>query len=110
MKPFWSATVLIGSWLDLSRLRRASLTTYLALAWTMMLSLASALLFVYDSNRRLEGTVIAAHVNTVFGMIKTNWMWLTLMALAITHFLFLLRTLRYEHRHYEKRVRKRIDK
>ena len=98
--------VLIGSWLDLSRLRRASLTTYLALAGTMLLSLASALLFVYDSNRLLT----EVQFTTVAGLIvKTDWRWLLLMAVAVTHFLFLLRTLFSEHRHYAERVRRRID-
>ena len=100
--------VLIGSWLDLSRLRRASLTTYLALAGTMFLSLGSALYFVFDANRKLPTSLTIAAVGGT--EITTDWIWIVLMAVAITHFLFLSRKLVYESRHYAERIRKRIDK
>ena len=100
--------VLIGSWLDLSRLRRASLTTYLALAGTMFLSLTSALYFVFDANRKLPTRV---NITTIGDMvITTDLIWLVLMAVAITHFFFLLRTVISESRYYAERVKKRIDK
>lgn len=100
--------VLIGSWLDLSRLRRASLTTYLALAGTMFLSLASALYFVFDANVKLPTEVTIVTIG--YMEIMTDWIWLVLMAVAITHFLFLFRTVTDESRHYADRIKKRIDK
>jgi hypothetical protein len=98
--------VLIGSWLDLSRLRRASLTTYLALGGTMFLSLTSALFFVFDANRKLptEVTISAVYDKEI----TTDWIWLVLMAVAITHFLFLLRTVIEESRHYAERISRRV--
>lgn len=102
--------VLIGSWLDLSRLRRASLTTYLALTMTMFLSLGSALYFIFDTNHKLP----TALTLTVHGFadikIMTDWIWLVLMAVSITHFLFLLRTVIDFSRYYSLCIQKRIDK
>ncbi|MGH3633245.1 MAG: hypothetical protein ACRDTS_03930, partial [Mycobacterium sp.] len=102
--------VLIGSWLDLSRLRKASLTTYLALTMTMFLSLGSALYFIFDTNHKLP----TALTLTVHGFenikLTTDWIWLTLMAVSITHFLFLLRTVIDLSRYYSKCLQKRIDK
>jgi hypothetical protein len=99
--------VLIGSWLDLSHLRRASLTTYLALAMTMFLSLGSALYFVLDANHMLP----TAQVMPVIGSAKvtTDWIWLGLMAVAVTHFCFLARMVIDESRYYSQRVKKRVD-
>lgn len=100
--------VLIGSWLDLSRLRRASLTTYLALGGTMLLSLASALFYVFDANRKLPTEKI---ISAVYDReITTDWIWLVLMAVAITHFLFLLRAVIEESRHYTERILRRVGK
>lgn len=102
--------VLIGSWLDLSHLRRASLTTYLALTMTMFLSLGSALYFVYDANNKLvTALTITFHYSDSIKL-TTDWIWLALMAVSITHCLFLLRMLVDQSRYYAKRVRKRLDK
>ncbi len=100
--------VLIGSWLDLSRLRRASLTTYLALGGTMFLSLTSALYFVFDANRKLPTEITVPAIYDI--KITTDWIWLVLMAAAITHFLFLLRTVIEESRHYTERILRRVVK
>lgn len=99
---------LIGSWLDLSRLRRASLTTYLALGATMFLSLTSALYFVFDANRKLPTSVTITAIGDA--KITTDWIWLALMAVSITHFLFLYRRLIDESRHYAERIEERVDK
>jgi hypothetical protein len=100
--------VLIGSWLELSRLRRASLTTYLALAMTMFLSIASALFFVFDANRKLP-TALTVHIAYGDSTLRTDWIWLLLMAVAITHFLFLARSLVNESRHFSQRGKKPVE-
>lgn len=102
--------VLIGSWLDLSHLRRASLTTYLALTMTMFLSLGSALYFVFDANHMLDTTFDMTIHGTGGTVITTDWIWLALMAVSITHFLFLLRMVIDLSRYYSTHVRKGIDK
>jgi len=51
------ASLIIGSWLDLSHLRRSSLTTYLGLASSVGLSLIGALYYLLDSNRVLPGRI-----------------------------------------------------
>lgn len=99
--------VLIGSWLDLSRLRRASLTTYLALAATMFLSLTSALYFVFDANRKLPTSVTITAIGDM--TIRTDWIWLALMIVSITHFLFLYRRLIDESHHYAECIKKRAE-
>lgn len=101
--------VLIGSWLDLSRLRKASLTTYLALTMTMFLSLGSALYFILDTNHQLP-TALTLTVHGLDAKITTDWIWLGLMAISITHFLFLFRTVIDLSRYYSKCLQKRIDK
>lgn len=102
--------VLIGSWLDLTRLRRASLTTYLALAMTMFLSLGSALYFILDANNILP-THVTITIHRWEGMtLTTDWIWLALMAVSITHFVFLSRAVIDQSRYYSIHVRRRIDK
>jgi hypothetical protein len=100
--------VLIGSWLDLSRLRLASLTTYLALIGTMFLSLGSALYFVMDANHMLPTATAIPFISGA--TVHTDWIWLGLMAVSITHFGFLCRTVIGELRYYAKQVKGRIDK
>ncbi|MCA1605827.1 MAG: hypothetical protein LC775_10225 [Acidobacteria bacterium] len=100
-------SVLIGSWLDLSRLRRGSLTTYLGLVATMFLSLASALYFVFDVNQVLP----TADITTIGGIkIHTDRVWLTLMAVSVTLFLLLFRQVVAERRYYAERIKRRVGK
>lgn len=77
---------------------------------TMFLSLGSALYFVFDANHKLA----TAFTMTIHGLdgieITTDWIWLGLMAISITHFLFLLHMVIDLSRYYSTRVRRRIDK
>jgi hypothetical protein len=100
-------TVVLGSWIELSRLRRASLTTYLALAGTMLFSLISALYYLYGTGRDTPGeftlTTIDKHVH-----ISTDIGWLILMVITVTHALFLVRQVISESRYYFRCVRGRV--
>jgi hypothetical protein len=102
-------SVLIGSWMDLSRLRRTSLTTYLALAGTMIYSLFSALFYIYNVG---HGHVLAAVDPTIIGKftVTTDVVWLVLSLVTVTHALFLIRAVISESRYYFSLVRKRVIK
>lgn len=109
-------TVLLGSWIELSRLRRASLTTYLALFGTMLYSLASALYYLFGSNRVLISVITLSpvivdrwHVGTSTVQVRTDVGWLILMTVAITHALFLFRQLMSELRYYHRCIRRRLE-
>ena len=109
-------TVLLGSWIELSRLRRASLTTYLALFGTMLYSLASALYYLFGSNRVLISTISLSpifldtwHIGKEVIRIRTDVGWLVLMVIAITHALFLFRQLMSELRYYHRCIRRRLE-
>lgn len=101
------ASLVIGSWLDLSRLRQASLATYLGLGVSAILSLASALYFLLNAYRVVPGRLtlwIAGHV-----AIKTDVGWLLLAGIAITSCLFLCRDLAATSRYYFQRVKARVS-
>jgi hypothetical protein len=98
---------LIGSWTDLTRVRRASLTTYLALAATMFLSLGSAFYFVFDANHKLPTEFTARLLGGV--QITTEAFWLVLMGVSWTLILFMFRQWISESRHYFRAVKRRVD-
>jgi hypothetical protein len=109
-------TVLLGSWIELSRLRRASLTTYLALFGTMLYSLTSALFYLFGSNRVLISAISLSpifvdtwHIGREAILIRTDVGWLVLMVIAITHALFLFRQLMSELRYYHRCIRRRLE-
>ena len=100
------ASLIIGSWLDLSRLRRASLTTYLGLGASLVLSLASALYFLWDAYKILPGRRILSLPGSI--TVKTDIGWLVLAGLAITCSLFLCRDLIRTSTYYFQLIRKRV--
>ena len=110
-------TVLLGSWIELSRLRRASLTTYLALFGTMLYSLTSALYYLFGSNRVLISSISLNpifigtwHVGRELIRIRTDLGWLVLMTISVTHALFLFRQLMSELRYYHRCIRHRLER
>jgi hypothetical protein len=98
--------LIIGSWLDLSRLRQASLATYLGLAASVMLSLTSALYFLLDAYRHVPGRLVL-FINSHVAM-HTDIGWLVLAGLSATSALFLSRDLISTSRYYFQRVKKRV--
>jgi hypothetical protein len=99
---------LIGRSIDLSQLRRASLTTYLALTGTMALSLASSLLYLMTASRPLKTGIL---LTTAGGLrLHTDWLWLIFTVIAVTHALFLIRQVISESRYYFDLVRTRVLK
>jgi hypothetical protein len=99
---------LVGTWTDLTHIRRTSLTTYFALGGTMLLSLASALYFVYDANNRLN---TEATIELLVGKtITTDYGWLTLALLSSTLTLFLIKRWIGNSRYYFSVVRKRVNR
>lgn len=100
------ASLIIGSWLDLSRLRRASLTTYLGLGASLVLSLTSALYFLWDSYKILPGRRILGLPDSI--TVRTDIGWLVLSGLAITCSLFLCRDLIRTSKYYFQLIRKRV--
>lgn len=102
------ASVIVGSWLDLSHLRRASLATYIGLGTSVLLSLASALYYLLDANRILPGRV-SFHVTSGI-VIRTDVGWLGLAAVAVTCSLFLVRDLTARSRYYFNLIEKRVER
>jgi hypothetical protein len=100
-------TVVLGSWIELSRLKRASLTTYLALAGTMVFSLISALYYLYGTGRNTPGEFTLTTIDKNI-QISTDVGWLVLMIIAVTHALFLIRQVISESRYYTNCVRRRV--
>jgi hypothetical protein len=100
------ASLVIGSWLDLSHLRRASLTTYLSLAASIMLSLFASLLYLVGVNKQLPGRLSL----TVIGSfaIKTDIVWLVLAGCAVTCSLLVLRDVVGGSRYYFNQVKERV--
>jgi hypothetical protein len=99
---------LVGSWTDLTHIRRASLTTYFALGGTMLLSLVSALYFVYDANNPVP---TEAKIELLVGRtITTDYVWLMLGLLSATLTLFLIKRWIGDSRYYFSVVRKRVDR
>ena len=101
-------SVLIGSWIDLSRLRRAALATYLALAGAMMLSLIGALYYVFALIKGL-----GPHVTLTFldgFRVETDVYWLILMSASLVLDLFLVRRTFSEGRYYRGLVKLRVDR
>jgi hypothetical protein len=89
---------LIGPWSDLSRIARASLSTYFGLVTTLLLSVASVLYYIFDANRLLP-TEVGFHI-LGGAHIKTDMIWITLMFIAIFLFSRLLRELMRQSRYY----------
>jgi hypothetical protein len=100
------ASLIIGSWLDLSHLRRASLTTYLSLAASVTLSVLSALYYLLDANKVVPGR-ISLSVSGSF-VIHTDVGWLLLATAAVTCSLFLVRDVVSGSRYYFNQVKDRV--
>jgi hypothetical protein len=82
--------ILVGHWSDASILPKSSVSAYCGLLGTMVISLASALVFLLDSAGLLRGADVQLNVCCGGGAISTNWLWIELAALACTQTLYLL--------------------
>ncbi len=102
------ASLIIGTWIDLSHLRRASLTTYWGLLASMSLSFASSLFFLLNAYKVVPGSIKMSIAGNI--LIQTDIWWLTLAGLAITCSLFLSRDLVASSRYYFRSVKGRIDR
>jgi hypothetical protein len=100
------ASVVMGSWLDLSHLRRASLSTYMGLGASVALSLAGALYFLIGADEPVPGRFAFAVTDDIY--VRTSVGWLVLATLAITCCLFLVRDVVSNSRYYSNQVRERI--
>lgn len=99
---------LVGTWTDLSHIRRTSLTTYVALAGTMILSLFSALFFVFDANKVLPTQTT---IRLLTGHeVTTDYVWLTLALLSTTLTFSLVHRWIGESRYYFSVVRRRVGR
>jgi hypothetical protein len=102
------ASIVVGSWLDLSHLRRASLSTYVGLGASLALSIASALYFLLGASEPILGHLslgVTSHV-----IIKTNVGWLVLAGMAVTFSLFLVRDVVSNSRYYSNQVKERLKR
>jgi hypothetical protein len=109
-------SVLIGPWSDPSRLRRTSLTTYLALLGTMIYSLGGALFYLFGSGRPLNTLFTLSpifldkwHVGRSPISINTDVIWLILIVVTTTHAVFLCRQFVSELRYYHRCIRGRFN-
>jgi len=100
------ASVVMGSWLDLANLRRASLSAYLGLGASVTLSLAAALYSLLGTGGLVPGRVSFTVADGVD--VRSSIGWLILAALAITCCLFLLRDVVSSSRYYANQVKERI--
>src|SRR5258708_4910594 len=102
------AALVIGSWLDLTRLRRSALTTYIGLGSSTALSLLSGLYYLLNLNRRVPGQLhfVVAHNVRIY----TSVTWLLLAGLALTCWLFLTADAVAASRYYFHAVRRRIER
>jgi hypothetical protein len=100
--------VLIGALLDQSRLRRTSVTTYVALACVMSISIFSALYFIYDSGK--DFPIGLSFILPGTFSLETDLIWVCLMVLSSALALFLVKELYSQGRLYFGMVRNRIDK
>lgn len=102
------ASLIVGAWLDLSHLRRASLTTYWGLGGSMMLSFASALYFLLDAYKDVPGKLTILITSSI--EIHTDIVWLVLAGLSISCTLFLSRDVIASSRYYFRSVKGRITR
>jgi hypothetical protein len=102
------ASIVVGSWLDLSHLRRASLSTYVGLTASLLLSTASALYYLLGANESLVGRVsfsVTRHL-----AIRTNIGWLILATASAACGLFLTRDVISNSRYYSNQVKVRLKR
>jgi hypothetical protein len=100
--------LLLGHWADQARLPRSSLSAYWGLLGTMLLSFVSALLFILDANRIFKTRLLVTVWSTGLKpdgsrqgpYFTTDWVWLLLSAMAVTHALYLIARLRGELKYY----------
>jgi hypothetical protein len=102
------ASLIVGAWLDLSHLRRASLTTYWGLGASMILSFASALYFLLDAYKTLPERIVLTIAHNVY--IQTDIGWLILGGLSISCSFFLGRDVIASSRYYFRSVKGRITR
>ncbi|MGH7926857.1 MAG: hypothetical protein ACREQV_03580 [Candidatus Binatia bacterium] len=99
---------LIGPWSDLSRITRASLSTYFGLVTTLLLSVTSVLYYILDANVMLPTEV---DVSILGGAsLNTDIIWLILMFVALSLFSHLVRELTGQSRYYFKLVEHRLTR
>lgn len=102
------ASLIVGAWLDLSHLRRASLTTYWGLCASMILSFGSALYFLLDAYKTVPGRINLSLTRTV--IVHTDITWLVFSGLSISCTLFLWRDVIASSRYYFQSVKGRITR
>jgi hypothetical protein len=102
------AGLIIGSWLDVSRLRRSSVTTYIGLCASVFLSSASALFFLLDSDKHVPGQIAFSVLK--HSQIHTSVTWLVLADLAVTCWLFVTRDVIDTSRYYFHAVKQRVER
>jgi hypothetical protein len=100
------ASLIVGAWLDLSHLRRASLTTYWGLGASMALSFSSALYFLLDAYKTIPDRVTLTIANNV--NVRSDIGWLVLATLSVSCTLFLARDVFSSSRYYFRSVKGRI--
>jgi hypothetical protein len=96
--PAFSA-ILVGHWADATRLPKSSVSAYVGLLGTMVISLISAILFLLDANRRFASEVQL----TVFDKqwhLHSDAVWLFLAGVAIVQAVYLWCALRIEMKYY----------
>jgi hypothetical protein len=81
---------LLGHWSDPTRIPKSSVSAYLGLLGTMLISLLSATVYTLDANHRLDWTETTPGLCCGAREISTNWPWLALATAASTQTLYLL--------------------
>lgn len=102
------ASLIVGAWLDLSHLRRASLTTYWGLCASMIFSFGSALYFLLNAYKTVPGRIDLSLTHGV--IIYTDITWLVFSGLSISCTLFLWRDVIASSRYYFQSVKGRITR
>lgn len=100
------ASIVVGSWLDLSHLRRASLSTYVGLGVSLILSMASALYYLLGANESVPGHISLSVTRNI--IVRTDFGWLILATVAVAFSLFLVRDVISNSRYYSNQVKVRL--
>lgn len=104
------AAAIAGNWADSRRIPRSSLSTYMGLASTMILSVLAAMFYILNAN--IDSSLVRQI--TLLGhrspYITIDVIWLILSFLSLIFALYLIRELRNESRYYFYLVRKSVRK
>jgi hypothetical protein len=101
--------IIIGHWSDNSRMPKSSVSAYLGMLGTMVISISAAILYLLRSAAWFRGTEVEVILCCGVPAVHTAWLWLALGALAIVHAVYLWLRLIQGTRSYRRLWRAGFD-